>query len=103
MIIAIIKDNIVIDAAVFNDLELAKEFLENDVWPGADSVVELEDGFGIGDSYVDGEWERAPEPEPPPEPMPDRLDIVEQTLKALAEAVEKLQESVEELYELARR
>ena len=62
MNIAIISENTVVNTAVFDDIETAQEFLGMDVWADikADSVVELEDGYGIGDSYDNGIWEKAP-------------------------------------------
>lgn len=52
--VGIIKDGICIDAAVFQGLETAENFLADGVWPEADAVVELPTGYGIGDLY-DGE------------------------------------------------
>lgn len=69
MTIAIISNHAVIDAAVFNDIETAQSFLASGVWPEADAVLELPEGYGIGDTY-DGEWHNQtfkPEPEPEPE------------------------------------
>lgn len=59
MNIAIIEKNICIDVGVFDDLKTAREFLSFNIWPEADSVAILAEGFGIGDSYVDGEWIKA--------------------------------------------
>lgn len=72
MTIAIISNHAVIDAAVFNDIETAQSFLASGVWPEADTVIELPEGYGIGDTY-DGEWHNQtfkPEPEPEVEPTP---------------------------------
>ena len=89
MSIAVIKDTVCIDAAVFDNIATAQEFLKANVWE-ADSVVELPDGYGIGDSYVGGEWVKAPQPEPieQTEPEPDtdiaaRIGTVEQVLSTL--------------------
>ena len=41
--------------------------------------VPLPDGFGIGDTCIDGTWERAPQTEPPiqpPEPPPDYMAFI---------------------------
>lgn len=73
MNIAILKGGEVIDAAVFDDIEIAQEFLDASVWEDADAVAELPEGYGIGDSYADDEWEKAPQPEPP-EPWEPPLD-----------------------------
>jgi hypothetical protein len=64
MNIGIIKNTTCIAAAVFHDLKTAKAFLAADVWPGADAVAELPDGYGIGDDY-NGETWRKPEALPP--------------------------------------
>lgn len=76
MTIAIISNQVVVNVAVFNDLETAQSFLESGVWPEADAVLELPEGYGIGDTY-DGEWHNQtfkPEPEPEPEtPAIDRI------------------------------
>ena len=75
MIIAVIKNGTVIDVSIFDTLQLAQSFSASGVWPGAETVLELPDGYGIGDSYdaQTGEWTKAPAPEPPePEPEPER-------------------------------
>lgn len=64
MNIAVLQRGLCIDAAVFDDLETAQEFLDMGVWPDADEVEELPDGYGIGDTY-DGEWHKQKLPEPP--------------------------------------
>lgn len=58
MDIAIYADKIITDAAVFDDFAVAQDFLTMGVWPGADGVVELAEGYGIGDGYdpETGEW-----------------------------------------------
>ena len=75
MNIAVIKDGVCIDAAVFDDIATAQEFLAAGVWD-ADGVVELPDGYGIGDSYSGGAWAKAPQPEPA-EPEPGEPDPME--------------------------
>jgi len=45
-----------IDVAVFSDLTVAEEFLQNGVWPDADGVVALVDGFGAGDRFDGSTW-----------------------------------------------
>ena len=60
--VAVLKKGEVIDKALFRDLETAEAFLRDGVWPEADAVMELPDGFCIGDSYINGEWIKAPEP-----------------------------------------
>lgn len=71
MNIAIIKDMTCIDIAVFDDIETAQQFLDDGVWPEADSIAELPDGYGIGDSYDGYVWTEKPEPEPDPGPDTD--------------------------------
>lgn len=58
MIYAIIENGICVDV-VMGDEEFAKLL----------NLVEVPDGFGIGDYYIDGVWshELNPTPEPPPE------------------------------------
>ena len=101
MDIAIIKDKLVIDAAVFDDIDTAQEFLELDVWPGAEAVVELHNGYAIGDGYdiTTGEWTHiatyVPEPEEPDEPVEpkptteERLTALESDVAAITSAVER--------------
>ena len=72
MNIAVIKDDWVINTAVFDDLQTAQQFLEAGVWGDADEVVELPAGYGIGDSYIGSNWikdipdDPEDEPEEPP-------------------------------------
>lgn len=76
MTIAILVNQTVIDAAVFNDIETAQSFLESGVWPDANTVLELPDGYGIGDTY-DGEWHhQTVTPEPEPEFEPTSIDRI---------------------------
>jgi hypothetical protein len=70
MTIAILSNTIVTNTAIFEDFETAQQFLADGVWEDADDVQEPPDGFGINDSYIDGEWIKVPEPEPAPEPEP---------------------------------
>ena len=69
MVVAILSNHTVINAAIFDNIETAQSFLASGVWPEADAVLELPEGYGIGDTY-DGEWHNQtfkPEPEPEPE------------------------------------
>ena len=69
MVVAILSAQTVINAAIFDNIETAQSFLASGVWPEADAVLELPEGYGIGDTY-DGEWHNQtfkPEPEPEPE------------------------------------
>lgn len=93
MNVAIISGGKVTDACVFDDLATAQDFLDIGVWLGAEMVLELPDGYGIGDSYdaTSGTWTKAPAPEPeppvdPPEPEP-----------ALEERVAALENSMDEI------
>lgn len=72
MDIAVIRQTEIIDASLFNDLKTAQQFLSMGVWPDADDVQEMPKGYGIGDFYKDGEWEKAP---PPPEQPREPLDL----------------------------
>lgn len=84
MNIAIIKDNLCINIALFDSLETAQSFLTAGVYD-ADAVVELPDGYGIGDSYDGSAWTKAPEPEPEPEPTA----TLEARVTAIEDAIEK--------------
>lgn len=89
MNIAIISGGTVINTAVFEDLKTAEEFLTMRVWPGAEAVVELPDGYGIGDSYDGSAWTKAPAPEPEPEPEPEPTATLEERVTAIEDAIEK--------------
>lgn len=84
MNIAIIKDGTCINIALFDTLETAQSFLTAGVYD-ADAVVELPDGYGIGDSYDGSAWAKAPEPEPEPEPTA----TLEERVTAIEDAIEK--------------
>ena len=76
MTIAILSNQTVINVAVFNDLETAQSFLKSGVWPDADTVLVLPDGYGIGDTY-DGEWHHRPvTPQPLPEIEPTAIERI---------------------------
>lgn len=62
MTIAVIKDTVCTDICEFADLDTAKAFLNAGAWQGATAVVELSEGFGIGDTYTDGTWTKQEEP-----------------------------------------
>lgn len=47
-----IKDNIIVNIAIFDDLKTVEEF-ETSL---NTKYVELESGYGIGDRYIDGEF-----------------------------------------------
>lgn len=90
MNIAVIKDGVCVNVCVFQDLKTAQSFLKANVWPGASEVLETPDGYGIGDSYADGAWTKAPserpEPVEPVEPEPtlsERLTAAEKQNKLL--------------------
>lgn len=91
MNIAVIKDGACVNVCVFQDLKTAQSFLKANVWPGASEVLEAPDGYGIGDSYEDGEWTKAPSEQPeivePMEPTPtlsERLAAAETKNKQLS-------------------
>ena len=54
--IGILKSGTCIDTAVFCSVETARDFLESGVWPEADAVTVLPEGFGIGDAFGGGSW-----------------------------------------------
>ena len=85
MNIAILKNNEVVNVTLFSNIETAQYFLAGGVWTdiGADSVEELPDGFGIGDSYKNGVWEKAPAPEPPEPPTEPETLTNEQLTKLI--------------------
>lgn len=88
MNIAIIKDGTCINIALFDSLETAQSFLTAGAFE-ADSVVELPNGYGIGDSYDGTTWTKAPEPvEPEPEPEPVEPEVtLEERVAAIETAV----------------
>ena len=54
--LAVLREGEVIDVAEFQDVNTAEQFLQNGVWPQADAVVVLPEGFGLRDVYDKGEW-----------------------------------------------
>ena len=80
MNIAVLKEGLVINSVVFDDVEKAEEFLNLGIWPEADAVMELPEGFGIGDSYINDEWINQEQPEPEPgefEPSTDYFGFLD--------------------------
>lgn len=98
MNIGIIKTGTVVNAALFKGFDGARAFFEAGVWPDADAIVELPDGYGIGDSYdaQTGEWTKAPAPEPPePEPtLEERLEATEEENRQLKAQVKAQSQSL---------
>lgn len=89
MNIAIIKDGTCINIALFDNLETAQSLLTAGVYD-ADAVVELPDGYGIGDMYDGATWTKAPEPEPEePEPGPESGATLEERVTAIEDAIER--------------
>lgn len=102
MNVAVIKDGKCIDMCVFDDIVIAQGFLTMDVWPGASEVLKAPDGYGIGDSYADGAWTKAPserpEPVEPVEPTPtlsERLTAAEKQNKLLSAQIKAQSERTE--------
>ena len=85
MNIAIISGGKVINTAVFEGLKAAEGFLAMHAWPWAEAVVELPDGYGIGDMYDGTSWAKAPEPEP--EPGPESGATLEERVTAIEDAI----------------
>lgn len=77
MNVGIIKSGSCANVCIFADLQTAQAFLAGGVWPGAESVVTLPDGYGIGDSYDGTSWTKAPIPEPPAAPIAPLSDAEE--------------------------
>lgn len=99
MNVAIITDGVVENSCVFDDILTAQEFLTANVWPGAEVVIELPEGYGIGDSYDEqtGEWTKAPAPEEPEEPEPtleERLEATEEENRQLKAQVKAQSQSL---------
>ena len=92
MNIAIISGGKVTDACLFDDLATAQSFLTAGVWPGAEMVLELPDGYGIGDSYdaALGTWTKAPEPEPEPPMPPEPTTALEERVAALENGMDEI-------------
>lgn len=89
MNVAIIKDGTCINIALFDSLETAQSFLTAGVYD-ADTVIELPDGYGIGDMYDGTTWTKAPEPEPEePEPGPESGATLEERVTAIEDAIER--------------
>lgn len=94
MNIAIISGGKVTDACLFDDLATAQDFLGMGVWPGAEMVLELPEGYGIGDSYdaASGAWTKAPAPEPPVDPPmpPEPTTALEERVAALENGMDEI-------------
>lgn len=56
MTIAVITDTTCTNVCEFADLKTALSFFAANVWEGATQVVELPEGYGIGDTLTDGVW-----------------------------------------------
>jgi hypothetical protein len=83
MKVGIMKNTLCINAAVFETIETARKFLADGVWTDADDVQELPEGFGIGDSFIDGAWVKAPEPEVEPILVDDDIITMEQFIQVV--------------------
>ena len=53
--LAVIEDGVCTNVVVFPTLMMTQEFLVSGMLQG-DAVVELDEGFGIGDQYKNGTW-----------------------------------------------
>lgn len=73
-----IENEVCVNAIVCDDATLASTL---------GYTVELADGFGIGDYYRNGVWEKQtypePDPEPEPEPIPYSLSYNDKVLLSL--------------------
>ena len=110
MDIGIIQNQKVINACVFDDLQTAQDFLALGVWPDAESIVELPDGYGIGDGYDGTAWTKPPAPEIPEEPVITTPTLGEQvdalkadnakqaaTIKVLTTSTQTLEDCIVEM------
>lgn len=61
MTIAVIKDALCTDVCEFADMDTANAFLQAGAWQGATAVIEPPEGYGIGDTYSDGVWQKREE------------------------------------------
>lgn len=71
--IGIMQDGLCIDAAVFPSLKEAKAFFDQGLWPQADGVLKLPEGYGIGDRYVGKKWVKQVEKE-----VEEMLEVLEE-------------------------
>lgn len=99
MDVGIIKGGTVVNAVLFDGFDDAEAFFEAGVWPDAECVVELPEGYGIGDSYdaQTGEWTKAPAPEEPEDPEPtleERLEATEEENRQLKAQVKAQSQSL---------
>lgn len=68
MMIATLKDDVVINVYDYESMQEAQDLFEKGAFPPADGIVELKDGFWIGDSYKDGVWSKDHATEELPDP-----------------------------------
>lgn len=110
MNIGIIQAGVCINACLFADLQTAQNFLMAGVWPDAEFIVELPDGYGIGDGYDGTAWTKPPAPEIPEEPVITTPTLGEQvdalkadnakqaaTIKALTTSTQTLEDCIVEM------
>lgn len=88
MDIAAIKNNVVADVYVFDEMQTAEQFFRDGAFGDVDMVFALPEGYGIGDQYKDGEWIKNEPPAPDPVDPPPMDEIT------------ALQIAVTELYEM---
>lgn len=63
MEIGFIRNNICFNVAVFDDIRIMQEFEKQLKKDGiVDNLVEIPEGFGIGDKYEDGVWSKQETP-----------------------------------------
>lgn len=81
MIVAIIANTKIMNVAIFEELSAAQTFLNAGVWDdiGADLVIELKDGYGIGDYCANGVWTKDETIPEPPEPENHQFTEQERT------------------------
>lgn len=101
MKIGILRDGVCIDVCVFDSLGVARDFLSQGVWKGANQVLSIPGGFGIGDKYSNGKWERLNFPENP-EPTPISLlqeenKLLKSQLQAQTERSDFIEDCIAEM------
>lgn len=78
---AFIKNNKCFNIVVFNDIATIETFKAILIANGtADDIVPLEDGYGIGDLFNNGNWSKQEQQEAQTPSIDDRLTAIEEAL-----------------------
>lgn len=104
MNIAVIKSGVVVDVAQFVDVQTAQSFLDLGVWSNAESVIELPEGYGIGDSYENSVWTKVKKADVMPSSLNEQIRLLEEqnikqsaTIKALTASAQTLEDCLVEM------